>query len=189
MKKILTLLFVLATLVASAQSFSLTLGDSKYMAAVPKTSSDKTSSELFLMKSSVADGAYTIFYDDAKTKVCQKGFMKGGHRVRSWAYYYENQNPQVEFLYDDAGNIINISKEYYETGNLKAETQYRDGKPNGMSVGFNEKGVKIFQCTFKDGVMDGKAFSFGSDGKPSKTETYSNGKLVELTQHQYRSLK
>ena len=119
----------------------------------------------YVLKPGLPDGSYIIFFDASKTKVYQKGFLKDGHRIKSWAYYSLNEVPKMEIEYDEIGLVSGLVKEYYPSGALMTETQFRNGQANGMMVSYYENGVKKMQCGMKDNNMDGKAIFYDETGK------------------------
>ena len=165
MKKLFTLLFLVSALPALAQNYAFVNGDSKFMDPNPAYDAGNPKQDEFILKPNLPDGSYTIFYDAQKTKVFQKGFLMNGHRVKSWAYYTMAQYPKMELEYDEAGLISGLVKEYYPSGALMTETQFRNGQANGMMVSFYESGIKKMQCGMKNNNMDGKAIFYDENGK------------------------
>ncbi len=165
MKKILTLIFLATSMMAVAQNYSFVYGDMKFM--IPNEAKDPKNDKQdeYVLKANLPDGIYTIFYDGEMTKVFQKGFLKSNHRIKSWAYYTQDQKPKMDIEYDESGLISGLVKEYYPSGNRMTETQFKNGQANGMMVSFYENGVKKMQCNMKSNNMEGKAIFYDEMGK------------------------
>ena len=165
MKKLFTLFLLLCSVYSFAQTYAFVNGDMKFMVPNPAKDSKHPDQDEYVLKPNLPDGAYTIYYDGAKTKVYQKGFLKNGHRIKSWAYYTIDQKPKIDMEYDDAGIISGLVKEYYPSGALLTETQFSNGQANGLMVSFYENGVKKMQCGMKNNNMEGKAIFYDETGK------------------------
>jgi antitoxin component YwqK of YwqJK toxin-antitoxin module len=181
MKNLLTVFCILFSSHLFAQGIQIVYGDAKYMTPKKSATDAGTLKQEYLMKANAPDGAYVIFSDKEKTKICQRGYLKNGHPVKVWNYYYDNQSMKSSFEYDDNGMLINTMKEYYESGNLKTETQVRNGIPNGMAATFNEKGKKTSYCNYVNGIKEGTAVWFDESGASIKTMLYKNGTAVSET--------
>jgi antitoxin component YwqK of YwqJK toxin-antitoxin module len=165
MKKSLTFLLLVFSCAVFAQNYSFVNGDMKFMIPNPARDAKNPNQDEYVLKPGLPDGSYTIFYDAQQTKVFQKGFLHDGHRVKSWTYYTQDQNPKIEIEYDESGLMSGLVKEYYPGGALMTETQYRNGQANGLLVSFNENGTKKMQCGMKNNNMDGKAIFYDETGK------------------------
>ena len=111
MKRILTFLLLIPCSAVFAQRYSFVNGDMKFMIPNKMKDSKSTTQDEYVLKPGLPDGSYTIFYDGAKTKVYQKGFLANGHRVKSWAYYTQDQKPKMEIEYDESGLMSGLVKE------------------------------------------------------------------------------
>ncbi len=165
MKKLLAFLFLLSFFGAKAQNYTFVNGDMKFM--MPNKAKDAQNPNLddYVLKPNLPDGSYTIYYDGAKTKVYQKGFLSNGHRIKSWAYYTQEQKPKMEIEYDESGLMSGLVKEFYSSGALMTETQFHNGQANGMMVSYYETGIKKMQVGMKNNNMDGKAIFYDASGK------------------------
>ncbi len=52
-----------------------------------------------------------------------------------------------------SGCSIEVTKQYYPNGKVKAELRYRNGKLDGISKGFYESGKLKIKAYFKDGQL------------------------------------
>ena len=69
-------------------------------------------------------------------------------------------------------------KEYYENGNLRKECNFKNGNEHGKSNEFYEDGKKDIVGNFKDGKMHGLREQYFSSGNLETRTTYENG-LIE----------
>jgi antitoxin component YwqK of YwqJK toxin-antitoxin module len=168
MKKQLTLFLTFSTAFAFAQTYPLVNGDPKFMERNPAKANNPSQDE-YILKPNLPDGTYVIYYDAARSKVFQKGFIANGHRIKSWAYYTEDEKPKMELEYDESGLISGLVREYYPGGALMTETQFKNGQANGMMVSYYEKGGKKMQCIMKNNNMDGKAIFYDEAGKVTQS--------------------
>ena len=167
MKKILTLLAFMP-LLSAAQNYSFVNGDPKFMVINPAKDTNPNQDE-YILKPGLPDGSYTIFYDKNMSKVFQKGFLNDGHRVKSWAYYTKDEKPKMEIEYDESGLISGLVKEYYPSGALMTETQFKNGQANGIMISYYENGIKKMQCGMKNNNMEGKAVFYDQAGNPKQS--------------------
>jgi len=89
--------------------------------------------------------------------------------VRDGIYYHQDTNQLV----------TGIVEEFYDDGQLKFRTNYKDGKEDGLYESFYKHGQLKFRGNFKDGKRDGLSEWFHEDGNLTSTFTYRNGELVE----------
>jgi len=172
MKKILLILCCFSFLSTFAQNYSFVNGDPKFMEPNPLVNEKNPDIDKYVLKPRLPDGSYTIFYDKEMTKVFQKGFLKDGHRIKYWAYYTEEQKPKMEIEYNEIGIISGLVKQYYPSGKLMTETQFKNGQANGMMVSYYETGVKKMQCSMKDNNVVGKAMYYDATGKVTQATEY-----------------
>src|SRR5690349_8707115 len=127
MKKITLILCFFSFLSSFAQNYSFVNGDPKFME--PNTVVDVRNPlpDKYILKSGLPDGIYTIFFDKEMTKVYQKGFLQDGHRVKNWTYYTEEEKPKMEIEYNELGIVSGFVRQYYPSGALMTETQFKDG--------------------------------------------------------------
>lgn len=70
-----------------------------------------------------------------------------------------------------------VKKDYWENGNIKLELRYENGKLNGESVWYTQKGQLAVKGNYKDDVLDGTYTRWHPNGKMASEEHYVNGKL------------
>ncbi|MFL2480368.1 MAG: PDZ domain-containing protein [Verrucomicrobiales bacterium] len=64
----------------------------------------------------------------------------------------------------------------YPSGQKEAEGNLKDGKPDGVSVGWNKNGQKKGEGNWKDGKPDGLFVRWHEDGQKKSEVNYKNGK-------------
>lgn len=72
-------------------------------------------------------------------------------------------------------------KEYYESGKLKEETHYKNGKREGISTWYYETGVIKGERNYKEDQLDGIIRWYYDTGSLGTEFNYKNGKLEGLT--------
>ena len=68
--------------------------------------------------------------------------------------YYESGALEIEENYKD-GKKEGIAKEYYENGKLKTESNWKNGKENGIHKEYYENGALESEQNYIDGKADG----------------------------------
>lgn len=63
-----------------------------------------------------------------------------------------------------AGARDGAVREYYDSGVLKSEASYTNGKKNGKVVEYYPTGVRKLELTYEDGVLDGTVRWYNPDG-------------------------
>ena len=169
MRKSVTILFLLMSSFLFAQNYAFVNGDKKFMTKNPAYDAKHLNQDEYVLLPGLPDGSYVIYFDASMKKIYQKGFLKDGHRIKSWAYYTRDEKPKMEIDYDESGLVSGLVKEYYPGGALMTETQFRNGQANGMMVSFYENGVKKMQCGMKDNNMYGKAIFYDETGKVTQS--------------------
>ena len=69
-------------------------------------------------------------------------------------------------------------REYYKSGQLKVETNYKSGKRNGMSIYFYENGQLIAEVNYKNDKQDGITKIYWESGEIAYIDTYKNGEKI-----------
>ncbi len=60
----------------------------------------------------------------------------------------------------------------------KNETNFKNGKRDGLSVYWNENGQKLWENNFKNGKRDGLSVSWHENGQKKREANYKDGKMV-----------
>ena len=81
----------------------------------------------------------------------------------------------------------NIHKEYYESGALKAEGKYKNGKLDGKSIVYYEDGSIYVEGSYKEGIENGIFKRYFSNGNLELDGTYREGKLNGVCKYYYEN--
>ena len=68
--------------------------------------------------------------------------------------------------------------DYYENGQKKFETPFKDGKIDGLQTVWYENGQKEGEWISKDGIYDGLFNVWYENGQKKLEGTYKDGKLI-----------
>ncbi len=114
-----------------------------------------------------------------ETDLGNSGIPKNG-RINLWSFYFENGNLKEESNYKE-GKLNGPRKLYYENGNLKEESNYSDNKLQGLAIGYFNNGTKSFEENYVDGILNGLKKTYYQDGKLERELNYINDKLQGLS--------
>ena len=67
----------------------------------------------------------------------------------------------------------------YDNGQREGLSQLKDGKSDGLAMGWNQNGQKSWEQTYKDGKEEGLATEWYSNGQKESELTFKNGKIVK----------
>jgi antitoxin component YwqK of YwqJK toxin-antitoxin module len=70
--------------------------------------------------------------------------------------------------------------EYYESGKIRSETNFEDGKENGLMTVWYENGNKSLETNFKDGIPHGSWARWNEDGQKRGEGFWLNGEADGL---------
>lgn len=104
-------------------------------------------------------------------------------------YFHSNGKEIAKQIQDKDGNVIKttgkipngVVKEYYESGKLKAENNYKDGKLVGTSKFYFESGQLREEMNYKNGKLDGRYRNYYTTGSLGGEWYYKNGKREGVT--------
>jgi len=71
-----------------------------------------------------------------------------------------------------------LYKEYYKSGELKGEGNWKDGKPHGEFKVYYKNGDVQIKMNYKEGKKDGISKSFYPKGVLMREERYQEGTLL-----------
>jgi antitoxin component YwqK of YwqJK toxin-antitoxin module len=92
--------------------------------------------------------------------------------------YYESGALKAEWSYKD-GKLEGLAKRYYESGALKAEVNYKDGKPEGIHKQYYKSGALKTEASFRDGNLEGISKHYYDNGEIRYIDTYKNGQKID----------
>lgn len=102
-------------------------------------------------------------------------------------WYYRNGQKETQYTQDIQGRIHGEYMSYYENGNIKVKTYYKDGLVSGKYCGYYESGKKHFVGNYKDNLFEGLQQVYYESGKVESIYYYKEGKLNGLTKEYYEN--
>jgi len=81
---------------------------------------------------------------------------------------------------------VGVVKDYYESGNIKIEWNYRHGKVNGVANQYFENGDLLGEWNYKNGQYDGLSKEYFDNGKLKGEWNFEEGKQQGITRKYYR---
>ena len=88
---------------------------------------------------------------------------------------YENGKKWIESNYKD-GKEEGLHVAWYENGQKKAEGNVKDGKPDGLWVRWHKNGQKFAEGNYKNGKGSGRQISWYENGKKKGEVNMKDGK-------------
>lgn len=100
--------------------------------------------------------------------------------------YYSGGKEVAKQIVDDDGNIVKtigiipdgIVREYYKSGKLKGEGNFKDGKLEGTAKEYYESGKLKAEWNFKNGTLEGISKRYYESGEIRYIDTYKNGQKI-----------
>ena len=89
-----------------------------------------------------------------------------------------NGRNKRESILEDGKMITYIDFRWYENGQKKEETTYKDGKPDGLYTARWINGQKREEVTYKDGKEIGVYTVWYENGQKNSEYTYKDGKII-----------
>ena len=94
--------------------------------------------------------------------------------------FYENGQEELESNYKD-GKSDGIWTAWYENGHKKGEAKFKDGKADGLRTFWYENGQKDSEVNLKDGKQDGLETHWYENGQYLKEQrNWKDGKLMSI---------
>ena len=94
-------------------------------------------------------------------------------KVWKYAVHYKK-----ELILDDNGN--GYEKEYYNSGKLRSEVPYVNGKADGIKKFYYKSGKLSHEHTYKDGNLEGRWTYYNEDGRIRHQSFWKSGQMVGL---------
>ena len=125
----------------------------------------------------------TIIYDSLGNKFGEGNFIKGLPNG-AWVYYYNNGAKMAAFNYlvphlegwffDGTGfpmyGIEGLFNSFYENGNKKEVSIYKEGKLDGLCTAYNEIGLKTYEINYSDDLSNGKTTVYNNGVKTKEVQ-------------------
>ena len=102
-------------------------------------------------------------------------------------WYYRNGQKETQYTQDIQGRIYGEYMSYYENGNIKVKTYYKDGLVSGKYCEYYESGKKHFVGNYKDNLFEGLQQVYYESGKVESIYYCKEGKLNGLTKEYYEN--
>ncbi len=102
------------------------------------------------------------------------GFKNGPYKI-----WHGNGNLYQEGTTINNGTSDGLYQEYYETGELKYEYHYKNGKKIKAWKSWYENGQMWTKRDFNYDQLHGKVLVWDTDGTLTKEYTYNNGQLID----------
>ena len=80
-----------------------------------------------------------------------------------------------------------VNVDYWDNGNKKVETHFKNGKPDGLTTGWYESGKKKGETRYKNGKPEGLFTLWYESGVKGVEGHYKNGKKEGLQTAWYES--
>ncbi len=77
--------------------------------------------------------------------------------------------------------------EYYSNGNQRCETNYKDGKKNGLATTWHKNGQKESETNYKDGMLNGLNTWWYKNGRKQYEGNYKDGNVNGLATKWYEN--
>ena len=100
--------------------------------------------------------------------------------------FYDNGHKESETNFKD-GKENGLTTDWYENGQKMGEENYKDGKLDGLTTRWYENGKNMAKMNFKDGEPDGLATLWDENGKKEGELNYKDGKEDGLSAHWYEN--
>jgi major membrane immunogen (membrane-anchored lipoprotein) len=98
--------------------------------------------------------------------------------------YYNNGQKQTESNFTE-GKENGLVTSWYENGQKTLEENYKFGKKTGLRTEWHEKGRKQSEQNFNHDKRDGLTITWDIDGNITGMETYKNGVLAKKSGLKY----
>jgi hypothetical protein len=95
--------------------------------------------------------------------------------------FFENGNIRRRTPFKE-GKEDGIEERFFENGNIRRRTPFKEGKKDGIEEVFYDNGNIEWRGTYKEGKIDGIVEWFCANGNITKTRVWKNGELIETTE-------
>ena len=82
------------------------------------------------------------------------------------------------FLSSPVLGFAEVRKEYYPSGRLKFERNFKDGKQEGIAKEYYESGKLKAEGSFEDGKQEGISKEYYENGGIKFIDNYKNGQVI-----------
>ena len=115
-----------------------------------------------------------------KTEASKKEEEKTNEKTETVKEFFDNGKLQKEYEINKKGQKNGFYKLYHNNGELRAETNYKDGVQNaGTVISFHNNGVKAREVLVKKGsILHGKFTEWDDNGNLKRKGNYEEGVMV-----------
>ncbi len=117
------------------------------------------------------DVADVIFYD-IRGKLKSDGQMIGKKRIGVWRFYDNEGNVVLKEEYNNDGILHGKYIVYFRNAKVAEEKNYKNGKLDGVSTRFSERGVKLHEMTYREGLLHGRTVFYEVNGNRKESGLY-----------------
>lgn len=128
----------------------------------------------------MSNPVFVVGYEELKQMVLE---IEGSKNIGERRQGAKNETAELESDYADT----EVRKEYYESGQLKLEANFKDGKQNGISKAYYESGQLEGEGNFKDGKAEGISKAYYESGQLKQEVNYEDDKREGLAKEYYES--
>jgi antitoxin component YwqK of YwqJK toxin-antitoxin module len=121
-------------------------------------------------------------YDENSNLINVINFLDGKKAVKE---YDDDGTLEKEFYLNINDELEGMMKEYYISGNIMSETNWKNGELNGLSKDYSEDGILEDETNYKDGKEDGIWRNYYNDGTICSESSYKNDELNGLSKDYY----
>lgn len=149
-----------------------------------------------------------VYYDQRGEIVEKRNFNADGQYHGDVTYYdggklfctatYKKDILVKDVFYDETGKVTNThgggdgsfhSRNYFSTGQLRSEGNYKKGKSEGPWKFYSRFGVVISDYVYKDNLLEGRAKDYYPSGEIKIEADYKDGELHGYFREYYKNGK
>ncbi|UCH95187.1 MAG: toxin-antitoxin system YwqK family antitoxin [Candidatus Aminicenantes bacterium] len=119
-------------------------------------------------------GTIVVYYENGNKKASVTLINGDMKRILEW---YENGNLKYETVYKDNSTLNRHEKEWYKNGKIKSEIGYKKDKMHGKIRRWYENGQKESECEYFEGKPHGRWVWWRENGQMWALEEYRYGEL------------
>jgi antitoxin component YwqK of YwqJK toxin-antitoxin module len=128
----------------------------------------------------IKDGDMQTVFIDMKTDIATDRYYELISGVVT--EYFNSGSLKIETPYKD-GKREGTQREYYESGKIMWETPYKDGKKEGTEIWYSESGKIMWETPYKEDKREGTQREYYERGRlKSKTE-YKDDERIGITRY------
>jgi antitoxin component YwqK of YwqJK toxin-antitoxin module len=110
-------------------------------------------------------------------KVISEGQMEGKNYIGEWKYYQKTNDKLLTLEnYTDSGILAGERFVYYPNEQIAEKQFYKNGKLNGVSVGYSDKNVVLNELAYVDDELHGMVKYYSVKGDLIVDGQYKNGR-------------